>query len=467
MNFGEIRFWLLLLTGLGVIASLRWLLGRTRSGLPPSFDRLALCALGMFLLCCVSWLTFAIFMVVGFCSYYGMKWILATHTKGHSYYLFILIPVLLLPLFYYKYSNFVVNGVLGLRVDYFRDLALPVGISFYTFQKISFVVDTLAFKHPLPTLLDYLNFASFFPMVVAGPIERRADLYPQVKEFKFRWNPAWLDEGAPWIVTGLFFKLCLADNLAEFVNRQSTTNAWAIWAANFLFGLRIYYDFAGYSLVAVGLGRCLGIRLTLNFLSPYCSRSIVEFWRRWHITLSQWFRDYVYIPLGGGRTRRWAFNIMVVFVLSGIWHGAGWNFAIWGTVHGTYLIINRLFSKKYTLPAFAAWLLTFLAAMWAWLGFYEVRSDALLAKMKASITPSAYSLAYLRAVPEQWSPSGRLTLMFFLVLTAVVLLLEWRSVRRRNEPFYYLRQPWVMYLLVLLTLLLSPGINNAFIYFAF
>jgi D-alanyl-lipoteichoic acid acyltransferase DltB (MBOAT superfamily) len=137
MNFGEIRFWLLLLAGMGGIASLRWLLGHTRSGLPPSFDRLALCALGLFLLCCVSWLTFAIFMVVGLCSYYGMKWILATHTKGHSYYLFILIPLLLLPLFYYKYSNFMVNGVLGLRVDYFRDLALPGGISFYTFQKIS------------------------------------------------------------------------------------------------------------------------------------------------------------------------------------------------------------------------------------------------------------------------------------------------------------------------------------------
>ena len=268
-------------------------------------------------------------------------------------------------------------------------------------------------------------------------------------------------------MAGLFFKLCLADNLAEFVNRQSTTNAWAIWAANFLFGLRIYYDFAGYSLVAVGLGRCLGIRLTLNFHSPYCSTSVAEFWRRWHITLSQWFRDYVYIPLGGGRTHRWAFNIMVVFVLSGIWHGAGWNFVIWATMHGIYLVINRLFSKKYALPTFVAWLLTFLAVMWAWLGFYEVRSDALLAKLKASFTPSAYSLAHLRAVPAQWSPSGQLTLMFFLALTGVVLVMEWLSVRRKNDPFYYLRRPSVVYLLVLLTLLLSPGINNAFIYFAF
>lgn len=158
---------------------------------------------------------------------------------------------------------------------------------------------------------------------------------------------------------------------------------------------------------------------------------------------------------------------MVVFVLSGIWHGAGWNFVIWGTMHGIYLVINRLFSKKYALPTFVAWLLTFLAAMWAWLGFYEVRNDALLAKLKASFTPSAYSLAHLHAVPAQWSPSGRLTLMFFLALTGAVLLMEWLSVRHKNDPFYYLRQPWVLYWLVLLTLLLSPGINNAFIYFAF
>jgi hypothetical protein len=136
-------------------------------------------------------------------------------------------------------------------------------------------------------------------------------------------------------------------------------------------------------------------------------------------------------------------------------------------MHGTYLVINRLFSKKYALPDFAAWLLTFLAAMWAWLGFYEVRSDALLAKLKASFTPSAYSLAHLRAVPAQWPPSDRLTLMFFLALTGIVLLLEWLSVRRQNDPFCYLRQPCMMYLLALLTLLLAPGINNAFIYFAF
>ena len=136
--------------------------------------------------------------------------------------------------------------------------------------------------------------------------------------FRFRWSAENLNEGAGWIALGLFFKMCLADNLAVYFN-GSVSNAWRlIWLNNLLFGLRIYYDFAGYSLIAVGLGRCLGVKLTLNFLSPYCSTSMVEFWRRWHVTLSQWFRDYVYIKLGGGRVRWLAFNVALVFIVSGI-----------------------------------------------------------------------------------------------------------------------------------------------------
>src|SRR5262249_43524208 len=139
-----------------------------------------------------------------------------------------------------------------------------------------------------------------------------------------------------------FLKCCLADNLALYFSGESATNAYLIWLDNFLFGLRIYFDFAGYSLVALGLAECLGIRLTLNFASPYVSTSVIEFWRRWHISLSQWFRDYIYVPLGGGRTAFWAANVIIVFLVSGLWHGAGWNFVLWGALHGLYLIANRL-----------------------------------------------------------------------------------------------------------------------------
>ena len=236
---------------------------------------------------------------------------------------------------------------------------------------------------------------------------------------------------------------------------------------NIVFGLRIYYDFAGYSLVALGLGRCFGIKLTLNFASPYCSTSATEFWHRWHITLSQWFRDYVYIPLGGGRVRAWAFNVAVVFVVSGIWHGAGWNFVLWGAMHGGFLIVNRMFHRRFNLPGFISWAITMLATFIAWLGFYEKRTNVLFAKLAAMFTPSAYNSAALHQAMSQWNGPDELVLAFMLALAAIVLLLEWRSITVENEPYALLRKPAMLIALIVLTLILAPGKNNDFIYFAF
>ena len=301
MNFAELRFWEYLLSGLALIVGLRLLFSPVLLGREQLFDKIALLVLGLVLLMAVSWITFAIYLLVVAVTYGGLVWIRNHHEDHAKKYLMVLIPLQLAPLFYYKYADFVVNRVLGREFDTLRDLMIPVGISFYTFQKVAFVVDSLVFKHPLPRLLDYLNFAGFFPQIVAGPIERKTDLLPQMEGFRFRWQPRDIDDGAGWIALGLFFKCCLADNLAVYFSPSLASNAYQVWLANFLFGLRIYYDFAGYSLVAFGLARCLGVRLTLNFTSPYCSTDIGEFWRRWHITLSQWFRDYLYFPLGGGR----------------------------------------------------------------------------------------------------------------------------------------------------------------------
>jgi D-alanyl-lipoteichoic acid acyltransferase DltB (MBOAT superfamily) len=332
---------------------------------------------------------------------------------------------------------------------------------------VGFVLDTVAFRKPLPRFLDYMNFAGFFPQIVAGPIERRADLLPQMESFRFRWRAEDLNDGARWIALGLFFKLCLADNAALYFHGQSPNNPFLIWLDNLWFGLRIYYDFAGYSLVAVGLGRCLGIRLTLNFLSPYCSTSPVEFWRRWHITLSQWFRDYVYVPMGGGRTRWWWINIAVVFIISGIWHGAGWNFVIWGALHGVFLIGNRLLGRRLCLPRPAAWLGTFTVAIFAWLCFYEIRTEVLFIKLETLVTPGAYSLGALREALALRSASETFVLACFLVLTGVVMTLEWLSIRQRDAAYELLRHPGVLMVLVCLMVMLTPGKNNAFIYFAF
>ncbi len=467
MNFAELRFWSALLGGLALLLGLRFLwtrLGKARR--PELFDQVALLSLGLFLLLRVSWLTCAIFVAVAIGSYLGLGWIQKHHARHALRYLLVLIPVQLLPLFYYKYADFIANGVLGFHFDALRNLTIPVGISFYSFQMVGLVVDTLAFERRCPRFLDYLNFASFFPQIVAGPIERRADLLPQMESFRFRWLPEQINEGASWMVVGFFFKCCLADNLAGYFDRGPGANAYLVWLANLLFGLRIYYDFAGYSLIAIGVARCLGVRLTLNFLSPYCSTSVIEFWRRWHITLSQWFRDYLYVPLGGGRTRWWSATIGLVFIVSGIWHGAGWNFVFWGALHGLLLIVNRL-GAGVRLPPVIGWGLTMAAAFFAWLCFYEADTPSLFAKMKTLATPSAYSHANLKSALHYLLPGDRVVLAGLLLLTALTLTVEWLSVRRRNEPYCYLRSPWVVAALIVLIVLLAPGKNNGFIYFAF
>jgi D-alanyl-lipoteichoic acid acyltransferase DltB (MBOAT superfamily) len=286
-------------------------------------------------------------------------------------------------------------------------------------------------------------------------------------QFQFRWSAAAINEGVSWIALGFFFKSCLADNLAALFRDASTTNAYLIWLANVLFGLRIYYDFAGYSLIALGTARALGIRLTLNFASPYCATSSTEFWRRWHITLSQWFRDYLYVPLGGNRTRWWFFNIALVFVVSGIWHGAGWNFVCWGALHGAFLITNRLLGPRLHLPAPLGWLLTMFATFFAWLAFYESRTPDLTAKMAALFTPAAYSREAFRAALASYGPGDRYILGCFVGLTACVLVAEWLSVRWRQQPYSLLLRSPALACTVGMTLLLAPIANNGFIYFAF
>jgi len=466
MNFADLRFWEYLFVGLIVVLGFRFLLLKACALSPSTVDKLGLLGLGLSLLAFISWTTFLIFLAVAIWTYVGLRWIRKYHAQHRFKYLWILIPLQLVPLFYFKYSDFVANRVLGLGFDMLHGLIIPVGISFYTFQKVGFVVDTLAFKQPIPNFLDYMNFAGFFPQIVAGPIERRANLLPQVERFRFRWDPQGIDEGAGWIAVGLFFKCCLANNLATYTNCGTLSNAYLVWLANILFGLRIYYDFAGYSLIAVGLARCLGINLTLNFLSPYCSTSIGEFWHRWHITLSQWFRDYLYIPLGGSRVRTWALNVAIVFVVSGIWHGAGWNFVLWGALHGAYLIVNRCCSKV-PLPRFGAWALTMVATFFAWLCFYETNTHALFAKMKLLFSPLAYRLTSLSQVAAAFQPGHRIVLGCVILLAGATLLLEWLSVVRKNQPYFYLRSKPALILVVVLTVLLAPGKNNAFIYFAF
>lgn len=267
-------------------------------------------------------------------------------------------------LFFFKYYNFLADSVSGLLTlfgapsqDWTLNLILPVGISFYTFQTLSYAIDVYRGSVKAEHHFGYYAlFVSFFPQLVAGPIERPNNLLPQLKaENKFNTEDA--AAGLKRMMVGFFKKVVVADLLAEYVNvvfndAESATGLGII-IASCMFAVQIYCDFAGYTDIAIGCARVMGIRLMQNFNRPYSARTIKEFWGRWHISLSSWFRDYLYIPLGGSRCSRprYLTNVMIVFLVSGLWHGADWTFVIWGFLHGAYQIIGNLtfgFRKKIT-----------------------------------------------------------------------------------------------------------------------
>jgi alginate O-acetyltransferase complex protein AlgI len=226
------------------------------------------------------------------------------------------------------------------------NIILPVGISFYTLQALGYVIDVHCGKTEVRRdLLDFGIFISFFPQLVAGPIERASNLLPQF-ESRRRFSAEDAREGVTLLLWGFFKKLVIADNvgvIADNVFGLESPGFGLVWVGVLAFGLQIFADFSGYTDIARGTARLFGIKLSLNFNHPHMARSPVDFWRRWHISLSTWFRDYVYIPLGGSRAgrRRTVINIMVTFLLSGLWHGAAWNFLLWGAYHGGLVVVQR------------------------------------------------------------------------------------------------------------------------------
>lgn len=269
------------------------------------------------------------------------------------------IVVNLLVLGTFKYFNFFAEslqslfGSLGVMLDApTLKVILPVGISFYTFQALSYTIDV--YRRQLPATRDvaaFFAYISFFPQLVAGPIERATNLLPQFQKPR-TFDYAKAVDGLRQMLWGFFKKLVVADNCAVAVNTiwesYSDQSGLALWIAAFLFTFQIYCDFSGYSDIAIGCARLFGINLRRNFNVPYFSRNIQEFWRRWHISLMTWFRDYVYFPLGGSRVGKWKTvrNILIVFFLSGLWHGADWTFVLWGLYHGLLLSVLLLMGHK-------------------------------------------------------------------------------------------------------------------------
>lgn len=277
------------------------------------------------------------------------------------------------------------NEIMG-TIKHAIYFSIPVGISFYTFQTMSYTIDVYYGRaKPESHLGKFAVFVSFFPQLVAGPIERFSHLQPQLKS-AVKLNYDNLSNGFRLMLYGFFLKMCIADNMAPLADQlyddPAMFSSLGTITGMLAFGFQIYTDFAGYSLIAQGSARLLGINLIDNFRTPYWSKNISEFWHRWHISLSTWFRDYVYIPLGGNRVNvsRWALNIMVVFVVSGFWHGAHWTFLIWGAIHGAIFLLERagekvipVRSSKNMLVNSLRVLKTFILVQLAWV-FFRSRS---------------------------------------------------------------------------------------------
>lgn len=318
---------------------------------------------------------------------------------------------------FFKYFNFFVDslktslGAVGVSLDVSTlHIILPVGISFYTFQSMSYTLDVYR-RHITPTkdLVAFLAYVAYFPQLVAGPIERAGSMLPQILAPRsFNWERA--KDGLRRILWGLFKKVVIADNLAPLVNGAFAGNASfsgsSLALATVYFAFQIYCDFSAYSDIAIGSSQLLGIRLMQNFNYPYFSRSPGEFWKRWHISLSTWFRDYVYIPLGGSRRSpaRSSINLMITFLASGLWHGASWNFILWGFLNGLLVLVSGRVSRRGSpsfsrVGTFLKMILTFALVCLGWVFFRSPTLTVALDIVAEIISPSLFSIPELSVVP--------------------------------------------------------------------
>lgn len=335
----------------------------------------------------------------------------------------------------FKYSSFFASS-LGIQASFLR-FVLPLGISFHTFQAVSYTVEVYRGRvRAERNLLNYALYVAFFPQMVAGPIERPYNLLPQFRTDK-RFDFNHFRSGMRLAIWGAFKKVVVADLLARAdglaYDHPHTYSGPLLACATFFFSVQIYCDFSGYSDIAIGIARMMGYDLMINFRQPYFSKSIREFWHNWHISLSTWFRDYLYIPLGGNRVPKLRFlaNIMVVFVISGMWHGANWTFAVWGFLHGIYLIVGNLseplrlsVKKSLQLPrlgvglAIARTLFTFFLATVAWVFFRANNLQDGAYILRHMFSPATVTVADLVSLGL---PRFELAVAFLMLLVTAVV----------------------------------------------
>ena len=382
----------------------------------------------------------------------------------------------------FKYYNFfnanLVDLCTSLGLDYrgYRlDIVLPIGLSFHTFQSMAYTIEVYRGRFQAERHLGiYALYVLFFPQLVAGPIERPESLLVQLRK-SFGPDAARIASGLKLMVWGLFKKVVIADRLSLYVNPvygDPTAFLGApLMIATVFFAFQIYCDFSGYSDIAIGVARILGYHLRLNFNRPYLAASMTEFWRRWHISLSTWFRDYVYIPLGGNRSApwRWYVNLAITFLLSGLWHGANWTFVVWGLVHGLYLMVSVLRTRiwpGYRIPHLLGVLGTFVLACLAWV-FFRARTLGDATYVLANMLP-------LGPLGLEDLALGRTADFFLSCQLIAVLLLVHGAEERTGKNVVELvgergaGERWLTYLVVLLAVVFLGRFSDAeFIYFQF
>lgn len=390
---------------------------------------------------------------------------------------------------FFKYYNFFLENFItafsffGAQINANTlNIILPVGISFYTFQTLSYTIDV--YRRKLEAADDFVAFSafvSFFPQLVAGPIERATNLLPQFF-IKRRFDYENAVHGLTQLVWGLFKKVVIADSCAFIVNQifdnYSSYSGSTLLLGAVFFAFQIYGDFSGYSDIAIGTARLFGFKLVRNFAFPYFSRDIAEFWRRWHISLNTWFRDYIYIPLGGSRceTQKKVRNIFVIFILSGFWHGANWTFLAWALLNAVYflpLLLTKNNRKNLAIVAQGKLLpsikeilqigITFGLTVFAWIFFRSDNISMAFQYISTIFSPSLLSMPYVFGVGME---KAFLTIMFIIIMLGI----EWVG-REKDSPIYFSHQrkylQWSILFIVALVIFLFGEKQQDFIYFQF
>ncbi len=400
------------------------------------------------------------------------------HKKNRKIGLYLSVISNLSILFLFKYFNFFQTELQHL-LSYFdvnyspstSTLLLPLGISFYTFQTLSYSIDV--YRKVITPEKHFGKFAlyvSFFPQLIAGPIERAKDLIPQLQTKIRKFNTEDFKNGILLFVWGLFKKVVVADNCAILVERyfENSTNetGGTMLFATYLFAIQIYCDFSGYSDMAIGSARMLGIKLKTNFKTPYFSSSITKFWHRWHISFSQWIRDYIYIPLGGNRMSKYrvAFNLLITMTIGGLWHGASWNFVLWGIVNGVLLILFKLFTRfnnDYKWLHFIKALVVFHLICLTWVFFRSADLNQ-SSEILAQFSQISWNDLYFVFADNRFAPAIIGSLLLFLI----EIQIPFQSIEKlREKPFIWRYSHYIV--ICVSILFIGSSVGKPFIYFQF